>query len=103
MSFTSLLDRAHIDLCVRVFRSVRGNKKVSTDGPPFGLGLDVVGIDNNLSVPLRRRRVVPGSDTDLGDVVVLDADATIVVAHSDKESPAPTFKGSFGFHPIAVC
>jgi hypothetical protein len=59
-----------------------------------------------------RRRVwsllpqgVPASraaDTDLGDVVVLDVDATIVVAHSEKESAAPTFKGSFGFHPIAV-
>jgi hypothetical protein len=42
------------------------------------------------------------ADTDLGDVVVLDVDATIVVAHSEKESAAPTFKGSFGFHPIAV-
>lgn len=42
------------------------------------------------------------ADADLGDVVVLDVDATIVVAHSEKESAAPTFKGSFGFHPIAV-
>jgi hypothetical protein len=48
---------------------------------------------------------VPASrvaDSDLGETVVLDVDATIVVAHSDKESAAPTFKGSFGFHPIAV-
>ncbi len=48
---------------------------------------------------------VPASkvaDADLGDVVVLDVDATIVVAHSEKEQAAPTFKGSFGFHPIAV-
>jgi hypothetical protein len=42
------------------------------------------------------------ADTDLGEVVVLDVDATIVVAHSEKESAAPTYKGSFGFHPIAV-
>ena len=42
------------------------------------------------------------ADADLGDVVVLDVDATIVVTHSEKESAAPTFKGSFGFHPIAV-
>jgi hypothetical protein len=50
-----------------------------------------------------RRRVwsllpqgVPASkvaDTDLGDFVVLDVDATVVVAHSEKESAAPTFKG----------
>ena len=42
------------------------------------------------------------ADTDLGEVVVLDVDATIVIAHSEKESAAPTFKGSFGFHPIGV-
>ncbi len=48
---------------------------------------------------------VPASqvaDTDLGETVVLDVDATIVVAHSEKEAAAPTFKGSFGFHPIGV-
>lgn len=48
---------------------------------------------------------VPASqvaDGDLGEVVVLDVDATIVVAHSEKESAAPTSKGSFGFHPIGV-
>jgi hypothetical protein len=32
--------------------------------------------------------------TDLGEVVVLDVDATIVVAHSEKEHAAPTFKGT---------
>ena len=42
------------------------------------------------------------ADADLGEVVVLDVDATIVVAHSEKDSAAPTFKGSFGFHPIGV-
>lgn len=36
------------------------------------------------------------------DVVVLDVDATIVVAHSEKEQAAPTFKGTFGYHPIGV-
>jgi hypothetical protein len=36
------------------------------------------------------------------DVVVLDVDATIVVAHSEKEHARPTFKGTFGFHPIGV-
>lgn len=42
------------------------------------------------------------ADTDLGEAVVLDVDATLVVAHSEKEAAAPTFKGSFGFHPIGV-
>lgn len=35
-------------------------------------------------------------------VVVLDVDATIVVAHSEKEQAAPTFKHTFGYHPIGV-
>lgn len=38
----------------------------------------------------------------LGQVVVLDVDATVVVAHSEKEQASPTFKGTFGFHPIGV-
>jgi predicted mannosyl-3-phosphoglycerate phosphatase (HAD superfamily) len=30
-------------------------------------------------------------DTDLGKVVVLDVDATLVTSHSEKEHAAPTF------------
>lgn len=40
--------------------------------------------------------------TDLGTTVVLDVDATIVVAHSEKEQASPTFKRTFGFHPLGV-
>jgi hypothetical protein len=36
------------------------------------------------------------------DLVVLDVDATIVVAHSEKEQATVTFKKTFGFHPIGV-
>ncbi len=40
---------------------------------------------------------------DIGDgVVVLDVDSTIVIAHSDKEGAAATYKSTFGFHPILV-
>ena len=42
------------------------------------------------------------ADTDLGDTVVLDVDATLVTVHSEKESAAATFKGGFGYHPIGV-
>ena len=40
--------------------------------------------------------------TDLGEVVVLDVDATLVTAHSEKEQAAANFKGGFGFHPLGV-
>ncbi len=32
--------------------------------------------------------------------VMVDLDATVVVSHSEKESAAPTFKRTFGFHPL---
>jgi hypothetical protein len=32
--------------------------------------------------------------------LVLDLDASIVVCHSEKESAAATWKGSFGYHPL---
>src|SRR3954469_12791138 len=36
--------------------------------------------------------------------LVLDVYATLVTAHSEKESAAPTFKRGFGFHPLwAFC
>jgi Transposase DDE domain group 1 len=36
--------------------------------------------------------------------LVIDLDASVVVCHSEKEQAAPTFKKSFGFHPmLAFC
>jgi hypothetical protein len=40
--------------------------------------------------------------SDLGETVVLDVDATIVIAHSEKEQASATFKKTFGFHPLGV-
>ena len=37
-------------------------------------------------------------------VLVIDEDATLVIAHSDKDQAAATFKRSWGFHPVlAFC
>ena len=41
----------------------------------------------------------PGAD---GGLVTVDIDATIVTACSEKEQAAPTWKKTFGFHPLAV-
>ena len=35
-----------------------------------------------------------------GGPLVVDIDATLVTAHSEKEHAAPTFKRGFGFHPV---
>ncbi len=37
-----------------------------------------------------------------GGLIPVDIDATIVIAHSDKEQAAPTWKKTFGFHPLTV-
>ena len=42
-----------------------------------------------------------GRDIGAG-VVVLDVDSTVVLAHSDKDGAAPTYKHTYGFHPILV-
>jgi hypothetical protein len=41
----------------------------------------------------------PGGD---GSLIPVDIDATIVIAHSEKEKTAPTWKKTFGFHPLAA-
>ncbi len=41
-----------------------------------------------------------GGGPDLSGELCLDIDATIVVAHSDKELATPTWKKTFGFHPL---
>jgi hypothetical protein len=41
----------------------------------------------------------PGAD---GGLVPVDIDATIVLAHSDKEKAAPTWKKTYGFHPLGA-
>jgi hypothetical protein len=42
----------------------------------------------------------PDHDPSAASPLVIDVDATLVTAHSDKESAAPTFKRGFGFHPL---
>jgi hypothetical protein len=32
--------------------------------------------------------------------IIIDIDATLIVAHSEKQGAAGTFKGGFGFHPL---
>ena len=34
--------------------------------------------------------------------MIIDLDATLVTAHSDKEHAAPTFKKGYGFHPLCA-
>jgi hypothetical protein len=52
------------------------------------------------STHARARAWAAGSDPEV-EVLVVDADATLVLAHSDaKQGAAGTYKHSFGFHPL---
>ncbi len=42
----------------------------------------------------------PDRSIDAAHPLIIDLDATLVTAHSEKEHAAPTFKRGFGFHPL---
>lgn len=42
----------------------------------------------------------PNHDSDARTPLIVDIDATLVTAHSEKEHTSPTFKKGFGFHPL---
>lgn len=44
----------------------------------------------------------PGHARTASDPLVIDLDATLVTAHSEKQHAAPTFKRGFGFHPLCA-
>ena len=44
----------------------------------------------------------PDHGTDARTPLVIDLDATLVTAHSDKQDAKPTFKRGFGFHPLCA-
>jgi hypothetical protein len=44
-------------------------------------------------------QAAPGGD---GQLITVDLDATIVIAHSEKQEAAPTWKKTFGFHPMTA-
>jgi hypothetical protein len=54
----------------------------------------------------RHGRIPPSrvADRDLGKTVVIRLDGSLVIAHSDKQLAAGTYKGTFGHHPLlATC
>lgn len=48
----------------------------------------------------RRRPLAGTPGTRAGGQVLVDIDATLVGAHSDKEGAEPTYKRGYGFHPM---
>lgn len=44
----------------------------------------------------------PGAAVSVDQPLVIDLDATLITAHSEKEDAKPTFKRGFGFHPLCA-
>lgn len=44
----------------------------------------------------------PGAGRSARDPLIIDLDATLITAHSEKEDARPTFKRGFGFHPLTA-
>lgn len=44
----------------------------------------------------------PDTGRAVDDPLIIDLDATLVGAHSDKQGAAPTFKRGYGFHPLCA-
>jgi hypothetical protein len=64
------------------------------------LPADPRGISGLWSALARVRDRAWGLGADPAGPLILDLDATLVDAHSDKQGAAGTYKGGFGFHPL---
>jgi hypothetical protein len=55
-------------------------------------------------IEARHGRIPPSAvaDRDLGETIVIRMDATIQIAHSDKQLAAGTFKGTWGHHSLTA-
>jgi hypothetical protein len=71
-----------VDEAVAVIRQVHARARVSVWG--------------------RRRPLAGTPDRRTGGQVIIDLDATLVTAHSDKEGAEPTYKRGYGFHPMCA-
>jgi hypothetical protein len=61
--------------------------------------IDAAALDRIAQARAAARRRVWGAGADPG-FYVIDFDATLITAHSDKTGASPTYKRGFGFHPL---
>jgi hypothetical protein len=93
--------------CLADLRAVRDQEPlfgtVASDATAFRV-IDRIARDRALLGALRAARArARGNAWDAGaapERIVIDIDATLITAHSEKEGAAGTFKRGFGFHPL---
>jgi Transposase DDE domain group 1 len=93
--------------CLADLRAVRDQQplfgEVASDATAFRL-IDRIAGDPALLEALRAARARARENVwDAGAAparIIIDIDATLISAHSEKDGAAGTFKGGFGFHPL---
>jgi Transposase DDE domain group 1 len=93
--------------CLADLRAVRDQQPlfgpVASDATAFRV-IDAIASDPALLQELRAARARARENAwNAGAAparIVVDIDATLITAHSEKEGAAGTFKGGFGFHPL---
>jgi hypothetical protein len=93
--------------CLADLRAVRDQRPlfgpVASDATAFRV-IDRIAADPGLLEALRAARARARENAwNAGlapDRIVVDIDATLITAHSEKQGAAPTFKRGFGFHPL---
>jgi hypothetical protein len=93
--------------CLADLRAVRDQEPlfgpVASDATAFRV-IDAVAADPALLGALREARARAREHAWNAGArpqrIIIDIDATLITAHSDKDGAAGTFKGGFGFHPL---
>jgi hypothetical protein len=75
---------------------------LAKDAPEALAAIDSARVAARAVAWARAGRHAPDHRIDAEHPLIIDLDATLVTAHSDKEHAAPTFKHGFGFHPLGA-
>jgi len=75
---------------------------LAADAPAALAAIDTARASARARVWAAAGRDAPDHDASAAAPLVIDLDATLVTAHSEKEAAAPTFKRGFGFHPLCA-
>jgi hypothetical protein len=93
--------------CLADLRAVRDQEplfgRVASDATAFRV-IDRIACDRGLLDALRAARARARENAwNAGaapERIIIDIDATLITAHSEKDGAAGTFRGGFGFHPL---
>lgn len=73
---------------------------LAADAPAVLTAIDTARATARASAWKHAGKHAPDHDITADNPIVIDLDATLVTAHSDKELAAPTYKRGYGFHPL---